>query len=112
MVSIPELKMSTNLKMHLKPSVQDVCQNLDSCIVHCRWYTVGEEVPKSNLGRLGCWLETEPRRSASGKVGNSTSEAEKSSRAHATRCKNKTIQRSGSISSLRSLKCHSEPVNY
>ena len=29
-VSIPELKMSTNLKMHLKPSVQDVWQNLDS----------------------------------------------------------------------------------
>ena len=26
-VSIPELKMSTNLKMHLKPSVQDVWQN-------------------------------------------------------------------------------------
>ena len=29
-VSIPELKKSTNLKMHLKPSVQDVWQNLDS----------------------------------------------------------------------------------
>ncbi len=29
-VSLPELKMSTNLKMHLKPSVQDVWQNLDS----------------------------------------------------------------------------------
>ncbi len=29
-VSIPELKKLTNLKMHLKPSVQDVWQNLDS----------------------------------------------------------------------------------
>ncbi len=27
--SIPELKMSTNFKMHLKPSVQNVWQNLD-----------------------------------------------------------------------------------
>ena len=35
-VSIPELKKSTNLKMHLKPSVQDVWQNLDS-----GRYTVG-----------------------------------------------------------------------
>ena len=61
-----ELKMSesTNLKMHLKPSVQDVCQNLDSCIVHCRWYTVGEEVPKLSFGSLGGWLEGESRRSS------------------------------------------------
>ncbi len=29
-VSLPELKMSTNFKMHLKPSVQNVWQNLDS----------------------------------------------------------------------------------
>ena len=56
--------MSTNLKMHLKPSVQDVCQNLDSCIVHCRWYTVGEEVPKLSFGSLGGWLEGESRRSS------------------------------------------------
>ena len=63
-VSIPELKKSTNLKMHLKPSVQDVCQNLDSCIVHCRWYTVGEAMPKLNFGSLGGWLEGESRRSS------------------------------------------------
>ena len=56
--------MSTNLKMHLKPSVQDVCQNLDSCIVHCRWYTVGKAVPKLNFGSLGGWLEGESRRSS------------------------------------------------
>ncbi len=29
-VSLPELKKSTNLKLHLKPGVQDVWQNLDS----------------------------------------------------------------------------------
>ena len=29
-VSLPELKKSTNLKMHLKPSVQDVWQNRKS----------------------------------------------------------------------------------
>jgi len=38
-VSIPELKMSTNLKLHLKPSVQMYCQMLHLA-VHCSWYTL------------------------------------------------------------------------
>ncbi len=40
-VSLPELKKSTNLKMHLKSSVQDVWQNgKSSSTVHCSWYTL------------------------------------------------------------------------
>ncbi len=38
-VSIPELKMSTNLKLHLKTSVQMYCQMLHLA-VHCSWYTL------------------------------------------------------------------------
>ena len=38
-VSIPELKMSTNLKLHLKPSVQMYCQMLHLA-VHCSWYAL------------------------------------------------------------------------
>ena len=38
-VSLPELKMSTCLKLHLKPSVQMYCQ-MRHLAVHCSWYTL------------------------------------------------------------------------
>ncbi len=64
-VSIPELKKSTNFKMHLKPSVQNVWQNLDSAKYTVVGTLVGEAVLKFNFGRsLGCWLEGESRRSS------------------------------------------------
>ncbi len=63
-VSIPELKMSTNLKMHLKPSVQDVWQNLDSGRYPVGGTLVGKAVLKLNFGCLGGWLEGESRRSS------------------------------------------------
>ncbi len=63
-VSIPELKKSTNLKMHLKPSVQDVWQNLDSGRYTVGDTLVGKAVPKLNFGSLGGWLEGESRRSS------------------------------------------------
>ena len=48
--------MSTNLKMHLKPSVQDVWQNLDSGRYTVGGTLVGKAVPKLNFGSLGGWL--------------------------------------------------------
>ena len=63
-VSIPELKMSTNLKMHLKPSVQDVWQNLDSGRYTVGGTLVGKAVPKLSFGSLGGWLEGESRSSS------------------------------------------------
>jgi len=63
-VSIPELKMSTNLKTLLKPSVQDVWQNLDSGRYTVGGKLVGKAVPKLNFGSLGGWLEGESRRSS------------------------------------------------
>ena len=55
-VSIPELKKSTNLKIHLKPSVQDVWQNLDSGRYTVGGTLVGKAVQKLNFGSLGGWL--------------------------------------------------------
>ena len=60
--------MSTNLKMHLKPSVQEVWQNLESGRYTVGGTLVGKAVPKLNLGRVGGWLEIEPRGIPSGKV--------------------------------------------
>ncbi len=87
-VSIPqaELKKSTNLKMHLKPSVQDVWQNLHSpkYTVVGTLQVVGKAVPKLNFGSLGGWLE------AGASVGGAA--AFESSRGPATRCESKSIQ--------------------
>ncbi len=61
-----ELKksLSTNLEMHLKPSVQMYCQMLHLA-VHCSSvvHLVGEAMPKLNVVSLGGWLEGESRRS-------------------------------------------------
>ncbi len=59
---IPELKLSTNLKIHLKPSVPNVWQNLDSGRYTVVGTLVGKAVPKLNFGSLGGWLEGESRR--------------------------------------------------
>ncbi len=65
-VSLRELKMSTNFKMHFKSNVQDVWQSLDSAkyTVVGTLASVGEAVPKLNFGSLGGWLEGESRRSS------------------------------------------------
>ena len=51
--------MSTNLKMLLKSSVQNVWQNLDSAKYTVVSTLVGEAVLKFNFGSLGGWLEPE-----------------------------------------------------
>jgi hypothetical protein len=64
-LSLPELKKSTNLKLHLKPSVQDVWQNLDSGRYTVGGTLAGKAVLKLNFGSLGGWLEGgESRRSS------------------------------------------------
>ena len=60
--------MSTNLKMHLKPSVQDVWQNLDSGRYTVGGTLVGKAVPKLSFGSLGGWLEGESRRTIRSEV--------------------------------------------
>ena len=80
-VSLPELKMSTNLKMHLKPSVQNVWQNGKSGSTLYLIHLVGKAVPKLNFSSLGGWLRAILGGAAFG-----------SSRGPATRCKSKSLQ--------------------
>jgi hypothetical protein len=56
--------MSTNFKMRLKPSVQNVWQNLDTGRYTVVGTLVGKAVLKLNLGSLGGWLEGESWRSS------------------------------------------------
>ena len=83
--------MFTNLKMHLKPSVQNVWQNLDSAKYTVVGTLEGKAVPKLNIGSLGGWLEGESRIGEG--LGVCLGEAAfGSSRGPATRCESKSLQ--------------------